>query len=79
MSLSPAPSSLSDSSSSQSDTLSQNEIIEEHPKDTLQYLADALPHSADSPSPLLHEDTRTIMPPHNRSAGRDVHIFDARD
>ncbi|KAE8445133.1 hypothetical protein EG329_013735 [Mollisiaceae sp. DMI_Dod_QoI] len=108
MSLSSAPSSLSDSSSSQSDTLLQNEIIEEHPKDTLQHLADALPHSdtllrneiiikehpndtlphlvdalphsADSPSSLLlHEDTRTTMPPHKRSAGRDVHIFDTRD
>jgi hypothetical protein len=92
MSLSSAPSSLSDSGSSQSDTLLQNEIIEEHPKDTLQneiieedpkdtlqHLADALPHSADTPSPLLHEDTRTTMPPHNRSAGRNVHIFDTRD
>jgi hypothetical protein len=101
MSLSSAPSSLSDSSSLQSDTLLQNEIIEEHSKDTLQYLADALPHSdallqneiiikehpkdtlphsADSPSSLLlHEDTRNTMPPHNRSAGRDVHIFDTQD
>ena len=108
MSPSSAPSSLSDSSSSQSDTLLQNEIIEEHPKDILQHLADALPHSdtllqneiiikehpkgtlphlvdalphsADSPSSLLlHGDTRTTMPPYNRSAGRDVHIFDARD
>jgi hypothetical protein len=102
MSLSSAPSSLSDSGSSQSDTLLQNEIIvKEHPKDTLQYLADALPHSdallqneiiikehpkdtlphsADSPSSLLlHEDTRTTMPPRNRSKGRDVHIFDISD
>ena len=80
MSLSSAPSSLSDSSPSQSDTLLQNEIVEDHPKDILQHLADALPHSADSPSSLLlHEDTRTTMPPYNRSVGRNVHIFDARD
>ncbi|KAE8442238.1 hypothetical protein EG329_003709 [Mollisiaceae sp. DMI_Dod_QoI] len=74
MSPSSAPSSSSDSSSSQSDTLLQNEIIiKEHPKDTL-------PHSADSPSSLLlHEDTRTTMPPRNRSKGRDVHIFNASD
>ncbi|KAE8453667.1 hypothetical protein EG329_009178 [Mollisiaceae sp. DMI_Dod_QoI] len=79
-----APSSLSDSSSSQSDTLLQNEIVEEHPKDTLQYLADTLPHSADAlphsaDSPSLHEDTRSTMPPWNRSRRRNVHIFDARD
>ncbi|KAE8440390.1 hypothetical protein EG329_008177 [Mollisiaceae sp. DMI_Dod_QoI] len=70
MSLSSAPSSLSDSGSSQSDTLLLNEIIEEHPKDTLQHLAD---------SPSLHEDTRSTMPPRNRSRRRNVHIFDARD
>ncbi|KAH8650824.1 HNH endonuclease-domain-containing protein [Tricladium varicosporioides] len=87
MSLSSAPSSLSDSSSSQSDTLLQNEIIKEDPKDTLQQLADALPqsadalpHSTDSPSSLLlHENTRTPIPLHSRSAGRDVHIFDTHD
>jgi hypothetical protein len=68
-----APSNSPDSLSSQSDTLLQNEIIiEEHPKDTL-------PHPADSPSSLLHEDTQSHMPPTNRSAGRDVHIFDTRD
>jgi hypothetical protein len=77
MSPSSAPSSSSDSGTSQSDTLLQNEsIIEEHPKDTLLHLADALPHSADSPSSLLHEDTRSTMPPRNRSLKRDVHIFD---
>ncbi|KAE8443985.1 hypothetical protein EG329_001209 [Mollisiaceae sp. DMI_Dod_QoI] len=91
MSFSSAPSSLSDSSSSQSDTLLQNEIVEEHPKDTLQHLADTLPHSADAlphsadalphsaDSLSLHEDTRSTLPPRNRSKGRDVHIFDARD
>jgi hypothetical protein len=73
MSLSSAPSSLSDSNSSQSDTLLRNEIIvEEHHKDTLLHLAD-------SPSSLLHEDTRSTMPPLHRSRGRDVHIFDASD
>ena len=70
MSLSSAPSSLSDSNSSQSDTLLQNEIIvEEHHKDNLLHLAD-------SPSSLLHEDNRFTMPPLNRSRGRDAHIFD---
>ncbi|KAE8447801.1 hypothetical protein EG329_010195 [Mollisiaceae sp. DMI_Dod_QoI] len=83
MSLSSAPSSLSDSSSSQSDTLLQNEIIVEHPKDGLQNEIieedpkDTLQHLADSPS--LHEDTRSTMPPRNRSRRRNVHIFDARD
>jgi hypothetical protein len=62
-----------------SNTLLQNEIIEEHPKDTLQHIADALPHSADSPSSLLHEETRSTMPPRNRSARRNVHIFDISD
>jgi hypothetical protein len=85
MSLSSAPSSLSDFSSSQSDTLLQNEIIEEHPKDGLQNEIieedpkDTLQHLADSPSFLLHEDTRSTMPPLNRSRGRNVHIFDASD
>jgi hypothetical protein len=81
MSPSSAPSSFSDSCSSQSDILRQNEfIIEEHPKDTLLHLADALPHSADSPSsPLLHEDSRSTLPPYNRSTVRDVHIFDISD
>jgi hypothetical protein len=40
---------------------------------------DTLPHPADAPSSLLHEDAQSHMPPHNRSAVRDVHIFDASD
>ncbi|KAH8654977.1 HNH endonuclease-domain-containing protein [Tricladium varicosporioides] len=71
MSHSPAPPSSSNSGSSQPDTLLQNEIIiEDHPKDTL-------PHSAESPSSLLHEDTQSTMLPYDRSRGRTVHIFDA--
>jgi hypothetical protein len=59
------------SSSSQSDTLRKNEIIiEEHPKDTLRDSIDSL----SSP-----EDTRSTILNHNRSAARDVHIFDASD
>ncbi|KAG4444160.1 hypothetical protein IFR05_000389 [Cadophora sp. M221] len=81
--------------SSHSNSLLQLEnIIEDHPKDTLPHSADALPHSVDAlphsadalphladtpPSPLLHKDTRSKMPPRDRSRGRDVHIFDARD
>ena len=85
MSLSSAPSSLLDFSSSQSDTLLRSEIIEEHPKDAPQNEIieedhkDTLQDLADSPSSLLHEDTRSTMPPLNRSRCRDVHIFDARD
>ena len=36
-------------------------------------------HLADSPSSLLHEETRCTMPPRNRSSSRDIHIFDASD
>jgi hypothetical protein len=86
MSSSSAPSNLSDSNSPQSDTLLQNEIIEEHSKDSLlhpanapPHLADALLYSGDSPTSLLQEDTRSTMPPRNRSAGRNVHIFDTSD
>ena len=80
MSPSSAPSSSSDSYSLQSDALRQNKIIiEEHPKDTLLHLTDALPHSADSPSSLLHEDTQFTIPPYDRSRGRTVHIFNASD
>ncbi|KAE8448048.1 hypothetical protein EG329_009971 [Mollisiaceae sp. DMI_Dod_QoI] len=85
MSLSSAPSSLSDFSSSQSDTLLQNEIIEEHPKNGLQNEIieenpkNTIQHLANSPPFLLHEDTRSTMSPLNRSKGRDVHIFDASD
>jgi hypothetical protein len=57
---------------SQSDTLQLGNIIEDHSKDTP-------PPPADTPSPLLHEDTRSKMTPCNRSAGRDVHIFDKSD
>jgi hypothetical protein len=58
-----APSSSSDSGSTQSDNLLQNEVIEEHSKDTL-------PHSA-------HEYNQSTMPPRDRTRGRSVHIFDA--
>ena len=86
--------SSSHSDSSHSDTFLQlGSIIEEHPKgtlpysadallpheDTLLHLADNLPHPADTPSPLLHEAARSKMPPRNRSGGRDVHIFDTGD
>jgi hypothetical protein len=86
--------SSSHSDSSHSDTFLQlGSIIEEHPKGTLPYSADALlphedtllhlaenlPHPADTPSPLLHEAARSKMPPRNRSGGRDVHIFDTGD
>ncbi|KAH8674538.1 HNH endonuclease-domain-containing protein [Tricladium varicosporioides] len=73
MSPSSNPLSLSNSGSSQSDILLQNEISEKHSQDTLL-------HSGESPSSqLLHEDTRSTKAPHDRSAGRDVHIFDASD
>src|SRR6266536_4102062 len=74
-------SSSSHSGSSHSDTLLQLEnVIEKHPKDTLPHSADALPHLVDVPS--SHEDTEpenSPIPPRNRSAGRDVHIFNASD
>jgi hypothetical protein len=58
----------------------QSEDALPHLADALPYPADALPHLADTPpSPLLHEDTRSKMPPRDRSGGRDLHIFDARD
>ncbi|KAK0105453.1 hypothetical protein ONS96_004840 [Cadophora gregata f. sp. sojae] len=63
--------------SSHSDSLLQLEnIIEEHSKDTLSYSADALLHLVDAPSSPFCENTQLHMPPQNRSAGRDVHIFD---
>jgi len=54
------------------DTLQLENIIEDHPKDTL-------PHPADTPASLLQEDTRSEMPPQDRSAGHNVHIFDNGD
>ena len=78
--------SYSKSSSYSNTLLHKNEETLSNPKDILQsedalpYPADALPHLADTPpSPLLHEDTRSKMPPRDRSGGRDLHIFDARD
>jgi hypothetical protein len=67
----PSSSSSSSSPSSQSDTLQLENIVKDHSKDTLSY-------PADIPSPLLHKDTPSRMPP-DRSRGRDVHIFDAHD
>ncbi len=60
--------------SSHSDNFLQLEsIIDEHPKDIL-------PYSADTPSSLLlHEDTRSKMPPRNRSRARDIYIFNTSD
>lgn len=74
-----APSGLSDSNSPQPDTLLQNEIIEKHSKDSLPPSADASIYPGDSLNSLLHEDTRSIMPRRDRSAGRNVHIFDISD
>jgi uncharacterized cupin superfamily protein len=63
----------SSGSSSHSDSLLQLEnIIEKQSNDTL-------PHSADAPSPLREDTQPSPMAPQNRSAGRDVHIFDASD
>ena len=51
-----------------------------HLADAPPYPADALPHLADiPPSPLLHKDTRSKMPPRDRSRRRDVHIFDGHE
>lgn len=72
---------LYSSSSSYSNTLlHKNEETLSNPKDIFLQSEDALPHLADTPpSPLLHKDTRSRMPPRDRSGGRDLHIFDARD
>jgi hypothetical protein len=39
----------------------------------------ALPYLEDPPASPLLEETESQIPPSNRSAGRDVYIFDGRD
>ena len=62
------------------DIFLQSEDALPHLADALPHPADALPHLADTPpSPLLHKDTRSKMPPRDRSRRRDVHIFDGHE